>query len=82
MNSIKRYILSHLTFCVSYQPERSDETIRRDEILTYKVIGHPSVWSWKTNDGNKVFTTRVRNRQRNFRCFRFDRIVSVKLAIW
>jgi hypothetical protein len=80
MNKLKNLILANLTFNVDYVPEYSNEDVQPDTVVTYKVIGHPSVWAWRTSNKRQVFTARVRNRNENYRCFGFDRITNVRLA--
>jgi hypothetical protein len=80
MNKLKNLILANLTFNVDYIPECSNEDVQPDTVVTYKVIGHPSVWAWRTSNKRQVFTARVRNRNENYRCFGFDRITNVRLA--
>ena len=77
LNKIKNAILSRLTFYVVYAPEKSENP---ETVQVYKVIGHPSLWAWKTSKSRKVFTARVRNREERFRCFGFDRVGVVKFA--
>jgi hypothetical protein len=77
LNKIKNAILSRLTFYVVYTPEKSENP---EPVQVYKVIGHPSLWAWKTSKSRKVFTARVRNREERFRCFGFDRVGVVKFA--
>lgn len=70
---------SSLTWNVLYAPDKSEQF---SGIQNYKVIGHPRFHAWKTKDNNRVFTARVRNREKAFRTFRADRVLSVNLALW
>jgi hypothetical protein len=79
LTRINNTLAASLTWNVVYAPDVSES---RDPIQNYKVIGHPKLHAWKTSLGHRVFTAPVRNRDKQFRTFRADRVLGVSLAVW